>query len=60
MQAIDPDSRAVKMLMGAASLAGRGYEGARGGYRYLRQNPLVLAAVALLVVAVLLRLFGIM
>lgn len=60
MQALDPESRAIKMLMGAASVAGRGYEGAKSGYRYLRNNPLVLAAVVLLVLAVLLRLFGLM
>ena len=60
MQSIDPDSRSIKFLMGAASMATRSYSQAVSFKAWLLANPLALAAVVLILVAVLLRWFGVM
>lgn len=60
MKSIDPDAKWVQALMGAASYGARGYQGAQAAKAYLLQNPMLALAIGLVLVAILLRLTGVM
>lgn len=60
MKSINPDAAWVKGLMGTAAVASRGYEGARSAKAWLLQNPMALVALLMILLAVVLRAFGVM
>jgi hypothetical protein len=60
MKSIDPSALWVKAMMSTASVASRGYESAVKLKAWLQQNPLAALALILIVVAVALRVLGIM
>jgi hypothetical protein len=60
MQQIDPNAPMMRMLMGAAAVASQGYRGVVTARKWLRRNPLVLAALVVIFIAIVLKLFGVM
>jgi hypothetical protein len=60
MKSFDPSALWVKAMMRTASVASRGYESTVKLKAWLQQNPLAALAVLLIVVAVALRVMGIM
>ena len=60
MKTINPDAAWVKGLMGTAAVASRGYEVAKALRAWLLQNPMAFVAILMIVLAVVLRMLGIM